>query len=140
MIIGEKTKNLVKFVRSELELTLKKDIPLIAVNLNDRRQCDDDRCLAVIRDEYVVHIPFKAKMLQYALDHFPAEHRRKRPECQRGKVLPRRCLPTVGTLNAKRMVSPPRNGVIDDRHMENRPSFCFVYLPGRQGGIWMEET
>jgi len=77
VLIGEKTKNLFKFVRWELELTLKNDIPLIAVNLNDKRQCDYDRCPAIIRDEYVVHIPFKAKILQYALDHFPDEHARR---------------------------------------------------------------
>jgi len=73
-LIGEKTKNLFKFVRWELELTLKKDIPLIAVNLNNKRQCADERCPAIIHDEYVVHVPFKAKILQYALDRFPTEH------------------------------------------------------------------
>lgn len=96
MIIGEKTKNLVKFVRSELELTLKKDIPLIAVNLNDRRQCDDDRCLAVIRDEYVVHIPFKAKMLQYALDHFPAEYAGRDRNAKGARYYPDDVYPQLG--------------------------------------------
>lgn len=74
VLIGDNTKNLFKFVRWELELTLKKDIPLIAVNLNNKRQCDYDRCPAIIRDEYVVHISFRAKMLQYALDQFPTEY------------------------------------------------------------------
>lgn len=74
VLIGGKTKNLFKFVRWELELAFEQEIPLVAINLNDKRQCDYERCPAIIRDEYVVHIPFKAKILKYALDHFPSEH------------------------------------------------------------------
>ena len=71
VLIGENTKNLFKFVRWEMELALKKDIPIIAVNLNDKRRIDPDRCPSIIRDEYVVHISFNMKIIKYALDNFP---------------------------------------------------------------------
>lgn len=77
VIIGENTKNLYKFVKWEIELALKKALPIIAVNLNEKRSCDYDRCPAILLDECVVHIPFKAKIMQHALDHFPDEYARK---------------------------------------------------------------
>lgn len=72
LLIGEKTKNLYRFVRWELEMCQAMGIPIIAVNLNGSRS-QDDRCPPIVRDKYVVHIPFKAKIVQYALDHFPEE-------------------------------------------------------------------
>ena len=74
VIIGEKTKNLYRFVRWEMETCQKLDIPIIAVNLNGLRNQDPERCPPVIRGEYVVHIPFKLKIIQYALDQFPGEY------------------------------------------------------------------
>lgn len=44
VLLGDKTKNLYKFVRWELESCLKRDVPLIAANLNGLRRRDDDRC------------------------------------------------------------------------------------------------
>ena len=72
VLIGEKTKNLYRFVRWELEMCQAMNIPIVAVNLNGSRS-QDDRCPPIIRDKYVVHVPFKAKIIQYALDNFPEE-------------------------------------------------------------------
>jgi len=74
VLIGENTKNLYRFVRLEMELALKKDIPIIAVNLNNKRRMDSDLCPSIIRNEYVVHISFKMKIIKYALDNFPTEY------------------------------------------------------------------
>lgn len=79
VIIGPNTKNLYRFVRWEMEVCKKLDIPIIAVNLNGKRGQDADRCPAIIRDEYVVHVSFKMKIIQYALDNFPDEYRRRGP-------------------------------------------------------------
>ncbi|MHA3772933.1 TIR domain-containing protein [Verrucomicrobiota bacterium sgz303538] len=76
-IIGENTKNLYKFVRWELEIALKLDLPIIAVNLNGNRECDRELCPPIIRDEYVVHVPFKRAIIQHALDKFPEEYARR---------------------------------------------------------------
>ena len=75
VLIGEKTKALYRFVRWELETCKNLDIPIIAVNLNGLCMQDNDRCPPIIRDEYVVHVPFKLKIIQYALDNFPDEYR-----------------------------------------------------------------
>lgn len=77
VLIGEKTKNLYRFVRWEMETCQKLDIPIIAVNLNGKRTQDSDLCPQIIRDKYVVHIPFKLKIIQYSLDNFPDEYRRR---------------------------------------------------------------
>lgn len=77
VLIGEKTKNLHRFVRWELQACMEKNIPLIAVNLNGLRRQDKDRCPPIIRDKYIVHVPFKLKVIKYALDNFPEEFRRR---------------------------------------------------------------
>ncbi len=77
VLIGEKTKNLYRYVRWELEVTQDLDLPIIAVNLNDKRRQDIDRVPPIIRDRYVVHVPFKMKIIKYALDNFPDEYHRR---------------------------------------------------------------
>ena len=57
VLIGEKTKNLYKFVRWEVDLAIELDLPIIAVNLNKKNRQDTVRCPAIIRDNSrVVHI------------------------------------------------------------------------------------
>ncbi|MEY9785397.1 TIR domain-containing protein [Sinorhizobium fredii] len=75
VLIGQKTKNLYRFVRWELELALSLDLPIVAANLNESRQ-QTDLCPPIIRDKCVLHVPFKMKAIQYALDNWPAEYRR----------------------------------------------------------------
>lgn len=74
VLIGEKTKNLYRFVRWEMELALSLDLPIIAANLNESR-AQDDRCPPIIRDQCVVHVPFKARAIKFALDNWPNEYR-----------------------------------------------------------------
>lgn len=71
VLIGEKTKNLYRYVRWELEVALNLDLPIIAVNLNGKRSIDYDFCPPIIRDEDVVHISFKMRIIKHALDNFP---------------------------------------------------------------------
>jgi len=78
VIVGEKTKNLYRFVRWEMETCQKMDIPIIAVNLNGLRNQDNERSPAILRYEYIVHIPFKLKIIQYALDNFPSEYEKRK--------------------------------------------------------------
>jgi hypothetical protein len=77
VLVGENTKNLYRFVRWEIELALELGLPIIVVNLNDRADCDTDRCPAILRNEYAVHVPFKLAIIKHALDQFPAEHARR---------------------------------------------------------------
>lgn len=74
VLIGEETKSHHRFVRWEMEVSLDLDLPIIAVNLNGKRGIDYDLCLPIIRDKYVVHIPFKMRIIKYTLDNFPTEY------------------------------------------------------------------
>lgn len=76
LLVGEKTKYLHKFVRWELEYALRNKLPIIAVNLNNQRSRDMDRCPAIIRDELVVHVSFNHKIIKYALDYWPDSYSR----------------------------------------------------------------
>lgn len=74
VLVGEKTKNLYRFIRWEIELALSLGLPIIVANLNDSR-AQDDLCPPIIRDKCVVHVPFKAKAIKFALDNWPNEYR-----------------------------------------------------------------
>lgn len=74
VLIGEKTRNLHRFVRWEMEQALDMAIPIIAVNLNGKRELDSIRCPPIIQKELVVHISFHAAIMQFALEHWIAEH------------------------------------------------------------------
>ena len=73
VLIGQSTQYLYKFVRWEMEQALRLDIPIIAVNLNGKRQKDDNRCPPIIRDELAIHISFNARIVQYALANWGDE-------------------------------------------------------------------
>lgn len=79
VLIGQKTRNLYRYVRWELDVALELGLPIIAVNLNGTRAMDYDLCPPIIRDEYVVHIPFKLAIIKYALSHFPAQQALRLP-------------------------------------------------------------
>jgi hypothetical protein len=71
VIVGEKTKNLYKFVRWEIELALELGLPVIIANLNNKTQMDLDRCPAILRDACAIHIPFKKEAIKFALENYP---------------------------------------------------------------------
>jgi len=77
VLIGESTRHLYKFVRWEIETAMDLDFPIIGVNLDGSRKYDAQLCPPILRDQYVVHVPFKAKIIQYALDNFPAEYAKR---------------------------------------------------------------
>jgi hypothetical protein len=77
VLIGESTKNLYKYVRWELEVAQSLKLPIIAVNLNGDRAQNNNTCPPIIRDTYTVHVPFKMKIIRYALDNFPASFANK---------------------------------------------------------------
>ncbi|MCZ2114646.1 MAG: TIR domain-containing protein [Anaerolineae bacterium] len=74
LLVGERTRYLQKFVRWEIEQAIKRDLPIIAVNLNGRRSMDEDRCPPVLRAELAIHVSFNAAIMQYALDNWPSSH------------------------------------------------------------------
>ena len=75
LLVGESTKYLYKFVRWEIDMAINHyELPIIVVNLNGLRKCDNDRCPPIARDTLSIHIPFGSKIMQYALENWPAWH------------------------------------------------------------------
>ena len=72
VLIGERTRYLTKFVKWEMEQALGLALPIIGVNLNGLRQQDPVRCPPVLRDQLAIYVSYNAKILQYALEHWPA--------------------------------------------------------------------
>lgn len=75
VLVGEKTKNLYKYVRWELELALELGLPIIVANLNKTNRIDRDRCPAIIRDACAVHIPYTLEALKHAMANWPTGFR-----------------------------------------------------------------
>jgi len=69
-LIGENTRYKYKYVRWEAEVALEQGMRVIGVNLNGRRTFDSLRCPPVIRDVGAVFVPFNARIIQYALEHW----------------------------------------------------------------------
>ena len=74
VLIGENTRHKHRFVRWEMEVALDLELPIVAVNLNQKRQLDVERCPSILRGEYVLHVPFRARIIKWALDIFPEAH------------------------------------------------------------------
>ena len=80
VLVGDKTKLLRKWVPWEIEIALKANLPVIVVNINGSNKFDSNLCPATIRNELAIHIPFKANIMQYALDNWPSSHAKYRSE------------------------------------------------------------
>lgn len=74
VLVGENTRNLYRFVRWEIEVAQKLDLPIIVVNLNGLKQMDPVCCPPLLKDWPAVHVPFKLRAIQFALDGFPSEY------------------------------------------------------------------
>jgi hypothetical protein len=84
VVVGEKTKNLYRFVRWEMELALELGLPIIAANLSGINGRDGDLCPAIIRDHCVMHVPFKLSAIKNALAYWPSKFRGLTPSEKTG--------------------------------------------------------
>ena len=83
LLIGNSTKNLYKFVRWEIEQAIRRNIPIIAVNLNGKTSMDSNLCPAILKDELAIHVSFNQKIIEYAIDNWEASDAKHR---QAGKT------------------------------------------------------
>lgn len=83
LLVGEDTKYLYKFVRWEIEVAIKLELPIVAVNLNGKRK-DDDLIPAVLRDELHITVPYKEKIIKYAMDNWPDKDKKYRSSGKKG--------------------------------------------------------
>lgn len=70
VLIGTNTKNLYRFVRWEMEVALKLQLPIVGVNLNGSRQ-RDALCPPIIREELVLYTSFNQKIIEHAMSNWP---------------------------------------------------------------------
>lgn len=84
VLVGEQTKFLTKFVRWEIEQAIKQDIPILAINLNGRREMDENRCPPLIKDKLVLHISFNQKIIEKAMSEWKEIFRRLKGEGKTG--------------------------------------------------------
>lgn len=73
VLIGNNTKYLRKFVKWEMEVALRLELPIVGVNLDGSRNVTE-LCPSTIRDELAIYIPFQSKIMQYAMDNWPSSH------------------------------------------------------------------
>jgi len=96
VLVGESTKYLTKFVRWEMEQALRIDLPIIVVNLNGYNGVDDNRCPPVIRNELCLHIPFKQRALEWAIDNWIEIHNNLKNEKREPRILTRDISTSLG--------------------------------------------
>jgi hypothetical protein len=70
LLVGEKTKFQNTYVRWEIELALKQDLPIIAANINGKRSMDESRCPLILRDKLAMHVSYNPAIIQYALENW----------------------------------------------------------------------
>jgi hypothetical protein len=83
VLVGEKTRLLTKFVKWEMEVALRLDLPIIGVNLNGSRQ-SDHRCPPAIKDQLAIFVPYGPKIIAYAMDNWPSSHKSYREQGKSG--------------------------------------------------------
>ncbi|PKP81273.1 MAG: molecular chaperone Tir [Alphaproteobacteria bacterium HGW-Alphaproteobacteria-18] len=83
VLVGNNTWRLTKFVKWEMEVALKLGLPIIAVNLNGSKN-KTPLCPSAIKDELVMFVAFKQKIIQYAMDNWPAQHHALKREGKSG--------------------------------------------------------
>lgn len=85
VLIGEKTRYLTKFVKWEMEVAIRLELPIIGVNLDSAKtRHRTDLCPATIRDELAIYVPFGQKIIQYAMDNWPTNDASLRKEKKSG--------------------------------------------------------
>lgn len=84
VLVGEKTKYLHRFVRWEQEVALSMGIPIVAVYLNKSTERDVNTCPPIIRDEHVLHIPYKLATCRWAIDNWPSNSKTLKQQNKQG--------------------------------------------------------
>lgn len=74
LLVGENTKYLYKFVRWEIDQAIKRDVPIIVVNLNGKRSKDSNLCPPILNGELSLHISFNQKIIEKAVADWPNLH------------------------------------------------------------------
>lgn len=75
LLVGEKTRTIRGYIPWEVGYARYLSLPIVVANINDKRSYDATRCPSALEGgKGAVHISFKAKIIKYALDNWPAFH------------------------------------------------------------------
>ena len=75
VLVGDATKNLYKYVRWEIEVALKLEIPIIAANIVSNQTRVLENYPPILRDDQLVlNVQFNQKLLQYSIDNWIDQH------------------------------------------------------------------
>ena len=75
VLVGDVTKNLYKYVRWEIEVALKLEIPIIAVNIMSNTTRILDNYPPIIRDDQLIlNVQYNQILLQYSIDNWIDVH------------------------------------------------------------------
>lgn len=74
LLVGDKTKNLYKYVRWEIETAIGLKLPIIVVNINKKRRKDENLCPPILDNQLAIHISFNKEIIKFAIDNWPSSH------------------------------------------------------------------
>ncbi len=77
VIAGERTKNLYKFVRWEIEIAIDLQMPIIVTYVDGSRNLNKNLCPPLLVGKNALHVDFKAKIIKYAMDNYPGSFEKK---------------------------------------------------------------
>lgn len=75
VLVGKNTKSLYKYVLWEIEVALELKLPIIVVNLNDKRSFDSKLCPPILTNKLTIHISFGPKIISHAIKEWPISHK-----------------------------------------------------------------
>jgi hypothetical protein len=74
LLVGQNTRYLQKFVKWEIEQAISRKLPIVVINLNGTQGMDTNRCPPVLANQLAVHVSYKQRIIQHALDNWPDSH------------------------------------------------------------------
>lgn len=75
VILGEKTRNLYRYVRWEIEIAIEEGVPIVVVNLNKLREVDEARLPPILRGVCALHIAYRYRAIKFAIETWPQQLR-----------------------------------------------------------------
>jgi len=84
VLVGKSTQNLYKFVRWEIEVAIDMGLPIVVVNLDNKRAINNDLCPPILRNQLAIHVPFGHKIIDFAIRYWPSWSKKHRQDGKAG--------------------------------------------------------
>lgn len=77
VLVGKNTKSNDSYVRWEIEIAQKLQLPIIIAYVDGGRKLNKSQCPNLLQGANCIHVSFQAKIIKYALDYFPSSYEKK---------------------------------------------------------------